>query len=62
MPKIIGEKVKLSKVRLYAQVQNAFIITKYKGLDPEVYNTGTGVDYNANPRTRTFVLGLNVGF
>jgi TonB-linked SusC/RagA family outer membrane protein len=60
------EKLKLSRVRIYGQVQNAFILTPYKGLDPEVANTiasvGTGVDFNANPRPRTFVLGLNVGF
>ncbi|MCJ8211802.1 TonB-dependent receptor [Mucilaginibacter sp. RS28] len=62
LPKSIVQKVNMNKVRVYAQVQNAFIITKYKGLDPEVSNTGTSVDFNANPRPRTFILGLNVGF
>ena len=59
--------IKLNKVRLYAQVQNAFVITKYTGLDPELNfsnttNSQSGVDYNTNPIARTFVLGLNVGF
>jgi TonB-linked SusC/RagA family outer membrane protein len=62
IPKSIIEKAKLSKLRVYAQVQNAFLITGYKGIDPEVSNTGTGVDFNANPRPRTFVFGVNVGF
>ena len=61
LPKTITNIVKMNKVRIYGQIQNAFIITKYKGLDPEVSNTGTGVDYGANPRPRNFVFGLNVG-
>lgn len=62
LPKLITDKMKFSRIRIYGSVQNAFLITKYKGLDPEVSNTGTSVDFNANPRARTFVLGLNVGF
>jgi len=61
-PKTWVQKIKLSKLRVYGQVQNAFILTHYKGLDPEVSSTGQGVDYNSNPRPRTFVVGLNVGF
>ncbi len=62
LPKSVIDKIKFSRLRIYGQIQNAFIITGYKGLDPEVSNTGTSVDFNANPRPRTFVLGLNVGF
>lgn len=40
-------------------VQNVFLITKYKGIDPEISG---GVDYNLYPRPRTFVIGLNLGF
>lgn len=40
-------------------VQNAFIITPYKGLDPE---TQGGIDNNYYPRPRTYTLGLNFGF
>lgn len=40
-------------------VQNAFTITKYKGVDPE---TGSGIDNSFYPRPRTFVLGLNLAF
>jgi TonB-dependent starch-binding outer membrane protein SusC len=40
-------------------VNNAFVVTKYKGLDPEIFN---GIDNDFYPRARTFSLGLNLGF
>ncbi|MVN21401.1 SusC/RagA family TonB-linked outer membrane protein [Mucilaginibacter arboris] len=46
-------------LRLNANVQNVFVITKYQGLDPEVYN---GIDNNFYQRPRTYTLGLNLGF
>lgn len=45
--------------RVYLTVQNPFIITDYKGLDPEVFG---GVDSNIYPRPRTIVLGVSVDF
>ena len=45
--------------RIYATVQNPFIITKYDGLDPEIFG---GIDNNIYPRPRTMVLGFNVEF
>jgi iron complex outermembrane receptor protein len=48
-----------SNLRLTAAVQNVFLITKYKGLDPEIFN---GVDNNFYPRARTFTFGLNASF
>jgi len=47
------------KVRVSGTVQNAFVITKYSGLDPEVYS---GIDNNIYPRPRTFLLGLSLSF
>ena len=47
------------RLRLYGAVQNPFVITKYKGLDPEV---GGGVDKNIYPRPVTFSLGLVAQF
>jgi len=44
-------------LRVSANVQNVFTITKYKGLDPEV---SSGIDNNFYPRPRTYVLGLNL--
>jgi len=45
-------------LRLSFNVQNVFIITKYKGVDPEV---SSGIDNNFYPRPRTYTLGLNLG-
>ncbi len=47
------------KGRVSATVQNAFVITDYSGLDPEVQG---GIDNNIYPRPRIFTLGLNVNF
>ncbi|HNV98106.1 MAG TPA: TonB-dependent receptor [Chitinophagales bacterium] len=55
-------------LRLYLQVQNAFVFTNYTGFDPEVSSTGgdnpqtAGVDYAAYPQARTFMFGFNFGF
>jgi iron complex outermembrane receptor protein len=46
-------------LRLYSTVQNVLVITKYRGLDPEVSG---GIDNNVYPRPRTFMLGVSVGF
>lgn len=46
--------------RVYATVQNPFVITKYKGLDPEI--SGEGIDNNIYPRPRVFMIGLNLNF
>ncbi len=50
-----------ASLRIAASVQNLFIITKYKGLDPE-NSSDTGVDNNIYPRPRTFSLGFNLDF
>jgi TonB-linked outer membrane protein, SusC/RagA family len=48
---------------VYGTVQNPFMITKYKGLDPEAYNgTDAGIDNNVYPRPRVYMLGLRVNF
>ncbi|MFD2245400.1 SusC/RagA family TonB-linked outer membrane protein [Pontibacter ruber] len=52
--RILNEKV---GVRLNAGLQNAFVITKYKGLDPEIAG---GIDNNFYPRPRMYTLGLNI--
>ncbi|HMR93681.1 MAG TPA: SusC/RagA family protein, partial [Chitinophagaceae bacterium] len=46
-------------LRLNANVQNVFVVTKYKGLDPEIAG---GVDNNFYPRPRIFVIGANLDF
>jgi len=57
----------IEKVRFYAQIFNAFVITKYTGSDPEVSTNGDtnlspGIDRNSAPQARTYTLGINVSF
>ncbi|MDJ1501526.1 TonB-dependent receptor [Xanthocytophaga agilis] len=61
--KKLGQYVK--SLRIYTSVNNAFVITNYKGIDPEINQGGIapGVDSNNfYPKTRTFLLGANVTF
>ena len=53
---LIGKGTTLA---ISAAGQNLFLITKYKGLDPEVIG---GIDNTIYPRARTFTVGLNLGF
>ena len=50
---------KICSGRIFFTVQNPFIITKYKGIDPEV---SSGIDSNPYPRPISFQLGLNLNF
>jgi iron complex outermembrane receptor protein len=55
----------IKKLRVYGSVNNVFVITGYKGIDPEVNQGGIapGVDYNNfYPKTRTFLVGASVTF
>lgn len=68
VPKSLVEKTGkngIRSLRIYAQVQNPFIFTAYKGLDPEIStNTGNstfGVDQSANPIIRTASFGISLG-
>ncbi len=47
------------RLRVFGVVQNPFVITKYKGLDPEVFS---GVDNDVYPRPVTVTLGLVATF
>jgi len=71
LPKNLIDKVGINKLRFYGSIYNAFTITNYPGLDPEV-NTNTsqggaqyptiGLDWGSYPRARSFTLGLNIEF
>lgn len=47
------------KLRLFGAVQNPFVITKYQGLDPEVF---TGIDNNVYPRPVTYTVGVIITY
>ena len=48
-----------SSLRLYMGIQNVLVITKYKGMDPEIFG---GNDNTIYPRARIYMLGLNFNF
>ena len=56
----------INNLRLYATCNNVFTITGYKGVDPEISLGGLepGMDWRNTtyPRTRTFMVGVNVNF
>ncbi|MDX9747872.1 MAG: SusC/RagA family TonB-linked outer membrane protein [Paludibacter sp.] len=59
--------LRLSSIRLYGQVTNAFLLTGYTGIDPELSangnsNTAPGVEYNTAGPGRTYTLGLSIAF
>ena len=49
-------------LRIYAQVKNAFVITKYSGFDPEIPGgiLDTGIDRGAYPQSRTYAIGIDI--
>ena len=48
-------------IRVAASCQNAFVLSKFKGVDPETDNT-SGINNSFWPRPRTFSIRLNVNF
>jgi len=63
------EVLGFSSVRAYAQVQNAFVLTAFTGLDPEITSSysdspilTSGYYKNTLPQARTYTLGLQVTF
>ena len=61
------QNLHISRLRVYTTVNNLAIFTKYSGYDPEVNVSPTnpltpGLDYSAYPKSRTFLVGVNVSF
>jgi len=65
MPQSVLSKLKMNKLRLFASANNLFTITKYQGLDPGVggnADTQFGIDVGNYPITKSYTVGLNIGF
>jgi hypothetical protein len=68
LPAPVVSKLKMTRLRFYAQAQNLFLITKYTGYDPETstYNNSSnftqGIQFYDYPKPRTFLLGVNASF
>jgi len=52
----------ISSARIYFDIQNAFVITEYKGADPEVDARSVKGAPAPYPMARTYSLGLNINF
>ncbi len=59
IPKLFKVGENNATLNIFGTVQNICTLTKYKGIDPEVYG---GIDGTLYPRPRTFVLGLKFNF
>ena len=67
VPKSILSKIKLERARVFMNAYNLFLITDYKGWDPEVNsdyqasNINLSVDFYSAPQPRTITFGVNIG-
>ena len=67
LPQSLLSKVYIKNLRFYVTAYNVFCLTGYSGFDPEVStalqtNLTPGVDYSAYPKSRQFVIGVNLNF
>ena len=58
------QHIKLARLRVYVSAQNFFLLTKYKGYDPETSTYGNafaqGIQFFDYPKARVFTAGLSV--
>ncbi len=67
LPGAVTNRLKMRNMRVYALVQNALMLTKYKSYNPEVSFSADavlnpGVDYGSYPIARTLTLVLTTEF
>lgn len=67
LPKKWLQKTPIQNLKVYANLQNVYTWSKYKGYDPEVGSLWgnslmNGVDYGRYPSPRIYTFGLNVSF
>jgi TonB-dependent starch-binding outer membrane protein SusC len=60
-------KAKIKSARIYVTAQNLYTFTSYSGMDPEVNYYGNdniilGTDFFTYPQSRTYMIGINLGF
>ncbi|WP_419802052.1 SusC/RagA family TonB-linked outer membrane protein [Mucilaginibacter sp.] len=65
------KRLKVSSVRVFLSAQNVFTITKYTGIDPEIYTNSNssgdgvravGIDWGTYPSARTLTAGISANF
>ena len=60
----VARALRLKGLRCYVSANNLFVLTKYKGVDPEINYGSYGVaqDSGQTPRAKSFTLGVTVDF
>lgn len=72
LPSRLLSKVKISNMHVFVNAQNLYTWTSYEGLDPEIgnlaqvnqqnRNVGRGIDFNAYPLAKMYLMGLRLTF
>jgi TonB-linked SusC/RagA family outer membrane protein len=65
LPSSILNRIGMQRLRIFASTNNLLTLTKYSGLDPSVggnADTQFGIDVGNYPITRSFNIGVNIGF
>lgn len=67
LPASLLKRVKIQSLRFYTTLYNVYTWTNYSGYDPEVDTRRStpltpNVDYSAYPRSRQYVVGVNINF
>ncbi|MBO7594883.1 MAG: TonB-dependent receptor [Salinivirgaceae bacterium] len=69
LPKELLSKVYISRLRVFASLENYFTFSKYPGLDPEVANSNNawtpsslGIDNGTYPTAKQVIFGVNLTF
>jgi TonB-linked SusC/RagA family outer membrane protein len=67
LPKSVLSRAGIQTARIYVTGNNLAVFTNYSGYDPEVGTRNSsgvtpGVDYSAYPRSRNYIVGLNLSF
>nr|WP_315222417.1 TonB-dependent receptor [uncultured Flavobacterium sp.] len=58
LPRMLLDKIGVDSFRIFAQAQNIWLISDYKGINPEMETAG--VDINGTPRSKVVSMGINV--
>jgi len=67
LPRGLMKKLKIENVKIYANLQNVYTFSAYKGYDPEVGAMNqdvllTGIDNGRYPSPRIYTFGINLTF
>ncbi|WP_299822627.1 TonB-dependent receptor [uncultured Pontibacter sp.] len=60
LPASLTQLARLNNVKVYAQANNLWTLTEYTGYDPEFVNSSG--DYGVYPQSKSYTVGINVGF